>query len=84
MILVALSHIVVFLELLVRLVIIGKDIVSIETALHAEMVVGGISQCTFSISRLDDALCERYGGRYAIAAHLLHGILCVIVYVLLS
>ena len=49
MILVALPHVVVFLELFVGLVIIGKDIVSIETAFHTKMVVGGISQCTLAI-----------------------------------
>ena len=84
MVLIALAYIVVLLELLIGTVIVGKDIVAVVGSLYAKMVVGCGSYIALSVCRLDDALGERHGGRDAIAAHLLHGIPCVLIDILLS
>ena len=56
MILIALSDIIILLELFVGLVVIGKDIGTIELALHAKVIVGSPGECALSTSRLNDAL----------------------------
>ena len=84
MVFIALPNIVILLELLVWLVIVCQDIVSVVCTLYAEMIVGSVCQCTFAIGRLDDTLGKSYGCRYAISPHLLHSILCIPFYVLLS
>ena len=83
-VLIALADIIILLELLVGLVIIGTDILAVELALHAEMVIGGSGEHTLSLSRLDDALGKGHRGRYAISPHLLHGILRILVDISLS
>ena len=84
MVFIALPNIVILLKLLIWLVIVSQDIVPIICSLYAEMIVGSVCQCTFAIGRLDDALGKSYGCRYAISPHLLHSILCIPFYVLLS
>ena len=84
MVLLALTDIVVLLELLVGLVIIGKDIVAIISTLNTEMVVCGIGKSTLSVSGLDDALGKSDGGRYAVPPHLLTCIARVKIYVIYS
>ena len=80
----ALADIIILLELLVGPVIIRKYILSIELALHTEMVVGGPGEHALSIGRLDDALRKGDRCRYAISAHLLHGMRCIPVNIILS
>ena len=84
MVLIALSHVVILLELLVGLVIIGKNIRAIERALHTKMVVGSPGEPAVAVARLNQALGKSNGGRNTIAAHLLHRILRILVDVLLS
>ena len=84
MVLIALSHIVILLELLVWLVIVGKNVCAIELALNAEMVIGSPGKSTLTVGRLDDALGKGHRGRYAVPAHLLHRVLRILVNVLLS
>ena len=79
MVLVTLSHIVILLESLVGLVVIGKYVIAVECTLHAEVVVGGLRQGALAVGRLDDALRQSDGGRYAITPHLLHGIFGIVV-----
>ena len=84
MVLIALPHTVVFLELLVGPVVIRQDIVAVVGTFHAEVVVGGIGQGAPAVRRLNDTLCQRHRGGYAIASHLLHGILRILLDILLS
>ena len=49
MVLIALSHIIILLEVLVGLVVIGKYIVAVVRALHSEVVVGGLRQGALTI-----------------------------------
>ena len=84
MVLITLTDIIILLELLVGLVIISTYILAIELTFHTEMVVGGSGEHTLSFSRLNDSLGKSNGSRYAISAHLLHGILCILIYISLS
>lgn len=79
MVFIALSHIIILLEVLVGLVVIGKYVVAVVRALHTEVVVGGLRQGALAVGRLDDALRQGDGGRYAIPPHLFHGVFRIIV-----
>ena len=84
MILIALANIIILLELLIRLVIVRTDILTIELTLHTKMVIGSTGEHTLSLGRLYDSLGKSDRSRYAISAHLLHGILCILIYISLS
>ena len=79
MVLIALSHIIILLEVLIGFVVIGKYIVAVVRALHTEVVVGGLRQGALAVGRLDDALRQGDGGWYAIPPHLFHGVLGIVV-----
>ena len=70
MILVALSYIVVFLEMLIGLVIVGKDIIAMEITFDSEMIVGNIGESALAVGRFNDCLGKGNGCRYSISSHL--------------
>ena len=85
-VLVGVSHRSILTELLIRTVVgIDKVLASILNptggSLDTEMIVALTRQFTLSACALADALCQGNRSRYAIAAHLLHGILCIFLYV---
>ena len=85
-VLVGVSHRSILTELLIRTVVgIDKVLASILNptggSLDTEMIVALTRQFTLSACALADALCQGNRSRYAIAAHLLHGILCILLYV---
>ena len=84
MIFIALGYILIFLETLIGLVIVGKNVGTIVCSLHTKMIVGCLGKHTFSVSRLDDALSKGDRCRYAITLHLKHGIRCIFVNIFLS
>ena len=83
-ILITLTDIVILLELLIRLIIVGTHILTIELAFDTKVVIGVSGKHTLSICRLYDTLGKSHRSRYAISAHLLHGILCILIDIRLS
>ena len=53
------------------------------SCLDAEMIVSLSGQLALSACTLADTLCKGNRSRYAISAHLLHGILCILFYIFL-
>ena len=84
MVFIALPDIIILLELLIGMIIIGKYLMTIVLPLDAEMVIGSIGKGTLFIARLDDALRQGDRGRYAIPAHLFHGVFCKFFDILLT
>ena len=84
MILIALHYGIILFEMLIRLVIVGENVIAIIRPLYPKMIIGDICQTAFTVSTFNGSLCQSDRGRYAITLHLKHGILCIFVEIFLS